>query len=83
MHTTIVELEFVDLPHLPPDVVGSVTTGALGNGYLLIMRDHTARLAIWNSAASQFADAAGLLDSASIRSWARLLKPVDALSWSH
>lgn len=75
MNTTLVELEFVELPALPD------ARAALHNGFLLSMWDSTCRLSTWNASAGRFEDSGGHLSPLAIRSWALLSMPLDAASW--
>lgn len=76
MNVTLVELEFVELPHLPK------ADCAMNNGFLLSMWDCTCRIAAWNGAIDRFEDSGGQLNPLAIRSWAVLPKPLDDACWS-
>ncbi|MDH0073187.1 hypothetical protein N7359_13980 [Stenotrophomonas maltophilia] len=75
MKTTIVELEFIELPSLPD------AQAPMQNGFLLSMWDCTCRLASWDASAERFEDAGGQLNPLAIRSWALLPQPLDAAAW--
>ncbi len=82
MQTTIIDLEFVELPDLP----GSVTAVDVdqhngGNGYLLSLWDTSCRLVQWCPSSRSFFDGAGIIDSSAIRAWAGLPRPLDAPAW--
>jgi hypothetical protein len=75
MKTTLVELEFIELPSLPD------AQAPMQNRFLLSMWDCTCRLASWNASAERFEDAGGQLNPLAIRSWALLPEPLDAEAW--
>jgi hypothetical protein len=78
MNVTIIELEFVELPHVPAE-----EPAGLNNGYLLSMWDCTCRMARWNTAAQRFEDAGGPLNPRAIRSWSLMPKPLDFPTWGN
>jgi hypothetical protein len=75
MQTTLVELEFVELPYFPK------ADGTMDNGYLLSMWNCACQLATWNASAERFEDEGGRLNPLAIRSWAVLPKPIDYGCW--
>lgn len=82
MRTTIIEIEFVELP-VTPEIFGdkSGEIAAAGNGYLLSMWDTSCRIAKWCAKQQAFEDSGGLLNRAAIRSWAALPQPLDRPCW--
>lgn len=82
MQTTIIELEFVELPDLPLCATGvDVDQLSGGNGYLLSLWDTSCRLVQWCPSNRTFFDGAGAIDSSAIRAWADLPRPLDAPAW--
>ncbi|WP_440986184.1 hypothetical protein ACQHIH_21820 (plasmid) [Xanthomonas sontii] len=82
MHTTIIELEFIELPDTPGSIMGAASEYATtSNGFLLSMWNAACRIATWRADIQRFEDAEGLLNHAAIRAWAPLPRPVDAPSW--
>lgn len=82
MQTTIIELEFVELPDLPLCATGvDVDQLSGGNGYLLSLWDTSCRLVQWCPSSRTFFDGAGTIDSSAIRAWAGLPRPLDAPAW--
>lgn len=84
MHVTQIELEFVELPHLPDETApGFVPNPSLPvqPNYLLSMWDCSCRLAIWDGQLRVFRDHVGKLNALAIRAWATLPKPVDWPGW--
>jgi len=78
MNVTVIELEFVELPHTPV-----AEPAGINNGYLLSMWDCTCCMARWNTATQRFEDSGGLLNPRAIRSWALLPKPLDFPTWGN
>lgn len=82
MHTTVIELEFTELPDTPGSL-GSrlIERATTSNGFLLSMWNATSRIAVWRDDVQRFEDAGGPLNTAAIRAWAPLPLPVDLPAW--
>ena len=82
MHATIIELEFIELPHTPSSVGGTAIESAqTGNGFLLSMWNASCRMARWCPGLQRFEDSEGALNPKGIRAWARLPQALETPAW--